>query len=187
MKGLISSEGNHIAKKFNNSFRYIDDVLHVSKYCQEFKNNIHNIYDPSLNLEPTADIQLNCDFLDLYIEVKQNTLHTSLFNKTDLYKFSVLRYPHFLSNIDTKAGLNTITGELTRFARVCCEYKDFEERVLQLAKFYICNKWPIRIVANRIFRVLHSYPSIRHKFGLGKILPLSLFQGIRSLNNNQLR
>ena len=79
------------------------------------------IHDPTLNLEPTTHIKLEYDFLDLEIKLNRNLIVPSLFNKTDSYKFRVLRYFNFHSNINTKSGLNTMAGKISFFLeRVAC-------------------------------------------------------------------
>lgn len=77
-------------------FRYMDDILIIhnknNEYIQEL---LYEIYENSLQFETTHKSDNDCDYLDLSIRIVENKLITKLYNKTDSFKFYVIRFPHF--------------------------------------------------------------------------------------------
>ncbi|GMR62796.1 hypothetical protein PMAYCL1PPCAC_32991, partial [Pristionchus mayeri] len=92
--------GHTLAFSLNRTFRYIDDLFHISEKRSEFMRITTEMYHQSLTLEQTNSGPRESAFLDLSMIVKNNgKVQTSLYNKTDDYSFSVVRYPHYQSNI----------------------------------------------------------------------------------------
>ena len=73
------------ARKFRNTFRFIDDLLTVND-DGEFEKNISRIYPPELELkkEHSGD---SVSFLDLQIDLLDGKFITSLFDKRDSFPF----------------------------------------------------------------------------------------------------
>ena len=56
-----------VAKKFNNTIRYIDDLLTVNN--SKFEKEICNIYPPELTLKRTSESERNVSYLDISISI----------------------------------------------------------------------------------------------------------------------
>ena len=56
-----------VAKKFNNTIRYIDDLLPVNN--SRFEKEICNIYPPELTLKRTSESDRNVSYLDISISI----------------------------------------------------------------------------------------------------------------------
>ena len=54
-----------VARKFNRTFRYIDDLLTLNN--SSFRNSIDQIYPPELELKRTTESLTTCSYLDLYL------------------------------------------------------------------------------------------------------------------------
>ncbi|GMT21814.1 hypothetical protein PFISCL1PPCAC_13111, partial [Pristionchus fissidentatus] len=89
-----------LAFSLNRTFRYIDDLFHISQNTVDFIKITSEMYHESLTLEQTNATPKESAFLNLSVRITtEGIVKTSLYNKTDDYSFSVVRYPHFLSNI----------------------------------------------------------------------------------------
>ena len=66
MKGLIKTNIN-LAKRFNTTARYIDDLLTLNNL--RFKEEIPIIYPPELILKRTAECSTELSYLDRYIQI----------------------------------------------------------------------------------------------------------------------
>ncbi|KAF8373470.1 hypothetical protein PRIPAC_79899, partial [Pristionchus pacificus] len=92
--------GHPLSFSLNRTFRYIDDLFHISDGKDEFVRITTDMYHHSLTLEQTNTGPKESAFLDMSIKVTiTGAIQTSLYNKTDDYSFSVVRYPHYESNI----------------------------------------------------------------------------------------
>ncbi|GMS95156.1 hypothetical protein PENTCL1PPCAC_17331 [Pristionchus entomophagus] len=159
--------GHPLSFSLNRTFRYIDDLFHISDRGDEFVRLTSDMYHHSLTLEQTNSDPTAAAFLDLSICVTQSGhIQTSLYNKTDDYSFSVIRYPHFESNIPISMGLNTMHGEIVRIFRNCSSFNHFLERVRQIARYFISIRYPKEIVFSRLYSTLNRNPNISLKYGL---------------------
>ena len=63
---LIKSGKRQLAKSFNFTFRYIDDVLSLNN--SKFSDYINDIYPEELEIKETTDNSTSSSFLDLLLE-----------------------------------------------------------------------------------------------------------------------
>ena len=103
------------ARKFRNTFRFIDDLLTVND-DGEFEKNISRIYPPELELkkEHSGD---SVSFLDLQINLLDGKFRTSLFDKRDSFPFSIVRMPYKSSNIPSRIFYASLGAEILRIGR----------------------------------------------------------------------
>ena len=161
-----------------NTFRYIDDILHVSSQPNEFEKITKEMYHNSLTLEQTNSSEYTTTFLDLDLKSHQSNITIQLYNKTDDYNFTIIRYPHYHSTVPLRIGLNTLHGEMIRNYRNCTEYCDFITRMATLINTYKKNQYPLEIIATRLLRTIGMNPSIPLKY---KVNNSSLYVKILSL------
>ena len=67
---LIKSEKLHLAKSFNFTYRYIEDVLSLNNH--KFSDNVYDIYPVELKIKETTDDQYHSSFLDLLLEINKD-------------------------------------------------------------------------------------------------------------------
>ena len=158
---------NHaLAFSLSRTFRYIDDLLHCSSNAADFVNITSAMYHSSLTLEQTNNTDKKSAFLDLDIECTRDGVTTSLYNKTDDYSFSVVRYPHFSSCIPRRIGLNTLHGEFLRIYRNCSKSQHFYIRSRALTDYFFSVGYPRTLINSRIIRTIKMNPSIALKYGI---------------------
>ena len=63
IQNLIKEGNRTLAKMFNLTFRYIDDVLSLNN--KVFSDNLHRIYPPELKIKDTTDTLYAVSYLDL--------------------------------------------------------------------------------------------------------------------------
>ena len=120
------------ARKFRNTFRFIDDLLAVND-DGEFEKCFKKIYPPELELkkEHSGD---SVSFLDLCITIKGRSFETSLYDKRDSFPFSIVRMPFKSSNIPSKTFYATISAEILRIGRACTSTEAFTESARSILK-----------------------------------------------------
>ncbi|KAF8372777.1 hypothetical protein PRIPAC_79206, partial [Pristionchus pacificus] len=157
--------GHPLSFSLNRTFRYIDDLFHISDKKDEFVRITTDMYHHSLTLEQTNTDPKESAFLDMSIKVTiTGAVQTSLYNKTDDYSFSVVRYPHYESNIPISMGLNTLHGEIIRIFRNCSLFEHFLERTRQLARYFLQIQYPKEILCSRLYSTLNKTPAISLKY-----------------------
>ena len=82
----------HLVDKFNNTFRYLDDILALNN--DDFDTYTNEIYPPELTLNKANTNNQHCPFLDLDITVCNGKLNTKIYDKRDDFNFPIVKYPH---------------------------------------------------------------------------------------------
>ena len=122
-----------LARKFNNVFRYIDDLFNCD--FPEFKQHLPLIYPPELIVNASSDIPNSVNYLDLAIssDLHQN-LSFSIYDKREDFDFEIVNFPFLDSCIPRKPALGIFLSQLIRYARICSKFEDFCKRSINLSK-----------------------------------------------------
>ena len=104
------------ARKFSNTFRFIDDLLTVND-DDLFLNNYSAICPPELelNLEASGD---HVSFLDLDLTLNGKQVDIKLYDQRDNFPFLITRLPFASSNIPSYMFYSSIGVEILRIGRV---------------------------------------------------------------------
>ena len=87
-----------LARSFNFTFRYIDDVLLLNNY--RLGDFVHRIYPIELEIKDTTDTDRSASYLDIHFEIdSEGRLRTKLYDKRDDYNFTIVNVPLICSNI----------------------------------------------------------------------------------------
>jgi hypothetical protein len=117
--------------------RYIDDVI-VFGGSADFVPNVQ-FYPNYLKLKLTNLNSNKADFLDLEIEIVDNSIKTKIFDKRNSFNFKVNKFPNWLSNIHKSVfkgviithiyrNKNLISNNWDRYMNI----KDFIDELLEL-------------------------------------------------------
>ena len=110
-------------KLFNNS-RYIDYLITLND-GGEFENTHKEIYPPELVLNKENQVDTSANFLDLSIEVVNNTFDYKLFDKRDDFPFDIVRFPYKCSTIPRRMFFSTFQAEILRICRATVQFSSF--------------------------------------------------------------
>jgi hypothetical protein len=96
--GLLKKNEKKLARSFNFTFRYIDDVLSLNN-CR-FGDFADRIYPIELEIKDTTDTDRSASYFDLHLEIdSEGRLRTQLYDKRDDFNFSILNLPFICTNI----------------------------------------------------------------------------------------
>ena len=88
---LKDKKKKHLAKSFNFTFRYIDDVLSLNN--PHFCENLHLIYPSELEIKDTTESRRSASYLDLLLEIDiDGRLNIKGFNKGDDFSFPISHF-----------------------------------------------------------------------------------------------
>lgn len=128
---LKDKKRKHLAKSFNFTFRYIDDVLSLNN--PHFCEYLHRIYPSELDIKDTTESRRSASYLDLYLEIdKDGRLNTKVYDKRDDFSFPIVNFPFLSSNIPTAPAYGVYISQLVRYSRACSSYDDFARRGMLL-------------------------------------------------------
>ena len=73
------------------TLHYIDDVMSLN--IGKFSEYLDTIYPSELEIKDTSDSLNLVDFLNLYLQIDENKLCTSLYDKRDDFNFNIVNFP----------------------------------------------------------------------------------------------
>jgi hypothetical protein len=92
IQGLLKKTEEKLARSFNFTFRYIDDVLSLNN--SRFGEFIDRIYPIELEIKDTTDTDRSASYLDLHLEIdSERRLRTKLYDKRDDFNFPIVNFP----------------------------------------------------------------------------------------------
>ena len=125
-----SDDNNNLIEAFNNTSRYLDDVLNLDN--PYFANHISSIYPLELQLNKANDNTSEADYLDINMEIINGTVRTKIYDKRDDYNFDIVNFPHLDGDVPRATSYGVYISQLIRFARGCSDVRDFNTRNFRL-------------------------------------------------------
>ena len=89
---LIKEGKRKLARRFNLSCRYIDDLISFNN--KRFKEFISDIYPKELTISETTESTSVASYLDLlFTRDRSNNITTKLYDKRDAFGFHIVNFP----------------------------------------------------------------------------------------------
>jgi hypothetical protein len=131
IQGLLKKKEQKLARSFNFTFRYIDDVLSINNSM--FNDFVDRIYPIELEIKDTTDTDRSASYLDLHLEIENEArLRTKLYDKRDDFNFPIVNFSFICSNIPAALAYGIYISQMIRYSRACGSYQDFLDRGLLL-------------------------------------------------------
>ena len=126
MLSLSPASQGEIIDAFNNTSRYLDDILNIDNPF--FAHMVTNIYPPELTLNKAKSSDTVAAFLDLHLSISNDCIHTKIYDKRDDFNFNIVNYPHLDGDVPRATSYGVYISQLIRFARACNDVIDFNDR-----------------------------------------------------------
>ena len=108
---LIKEGNRKLARKFNLSYRYTDDLISLNN--KRFKEFISDIYPKELTISETTESTLVASDLNLpFTRDKNNNITTRLYDKRDAFGFYIVNFPFMSSNIPSASAHGVYASQL---------------------------------------------------------------------------
>jgi hypothetical protein len=89
---LLKKKEKKLARSFNFTVRYIDDVLSLNN--SRFGDFIDRIYPIELEIKDTTDTDRSASYLDLHLEIdSEGRLRAKHYDKRDDFNFPIVNFP----------------------------------------------------------------------------------------------
>ena len=127
IQSLLKSGKKTVAKNFNFTFRYIDDVLSINN--PKVGDYLGVIYPSELEIKDTTESSKSASYLDLLLNIdNKGKLQTKIYDKRDDFNFPIVNFPFLSSNIPISPAYGVYVSQLIRYARASSCYEDFLNR-----------------------------------------------------------
>ena len=120
---LIKEGKRKLARKFNLSYCYIDDLISFNN--KRFKEFISDLYPKEITVSKTTKSTSVASYLDLlFTQDKSNNITTNLYDKRDAFGFHILNFPLMSSNIPSAPAYGVYASQLICYAHCCSNYSN---------------------------------------------------------------
>ena len=121
---LIKEGKRKLARKFNLSYRYTDDLISFNN--TRFKEFISDIYPKELTISETTESTSVASYHDLLsIRDKNNNIMIKLCEKRVAFGFHIVKFPFMSSDIPLAPAYGVYASQLIHYACFCSNYSDF--------------------------------------------------------------
>jgi hypothetical protein len=119
--GLVKENENNLARSFNFTSRYKDDVLSLNN--SRFGDFVDRIYPIELELKGATDTDRSVSYLYLHLKIEsEGWLRTKLYDKRDYFNFPIVNFAFICSNISAAPAYGVHISQLMRYCRACGSY-----------------------------------------------------------------
>ena len=151
---LIKEGKRKLARRFNLSYRYIDDLISFNN--KRFKEFISDIYPKELTISETTESTSVASYLDLlFTRDRSNNITTKLYDKRDAFGFHIVNFSFMSSKIPSAPAYGVYASQLIRYARCCSSYSDF----------LICHRALVKRLLSQGYKVNHLSNTFKKFYG----------------------
>ena len=130
MLSLTDNIQTDIIEAFNSTSRYLDDLLNIdSPY---FEQMVGQIYPTELQLIKANSSDTEASFLDLNLSITNGIVSSNIYDKRDDFIFETVNFRFRAGDCPHSPSCGVYISQLIRFARVCSNIDDFNNRNLFL-------------------------------------------------------
>ena len=130
MLSLSDNNQADIIEAFNSTSRYLDDLLNIDN--PYFEQMVGQIYPTELQLNKANSSDTEAPFLDLNLSITNGIVSSKIYDKQDDFNFEIVNFPFLDGDVPRSPSYGVYISQLIRFARVCSNVDDFNNRNLFL-------------------------------------------------------
>ena len=172
---LFLSDNNQtdIVKAFYSISRYLDDLLIINIDIPYFEQMVDQIYPTELQLNKANSSDTEAPFLDLKLSITNGIVSSKIYDKQDDFNFEIVNFPFLDGDVPRSP---VYISQLIRFARVCSNVDDFNNRNLFLTAKLLKQGYRYHKIRKAFSKFYHRHSELIVKYNIG--LKTLLQQGI---------
>ena len=119
-----------LAQERFNSSGYLDDLLNIDN--PYFEQMVGQIYPTEFQLNKANSSDTEAPFLDLNLSITNGIVSSKIYDKWEDFNFEIVNLPFLDGDVPHSPSYGVCISQLIRFARVCSNFDDFNNRNLFL-------------------------------------------------------
>ena len=132
MLSLSDNYQTDIIEAFNSTSRYLDDLLNIDNTY--FEQMVGQIYPTELQLNKANSSDPEAPFLALDLSITNDIVSSKIYDKRDDFNFNIENFLFLDGDVPHSPSYGVYISQFIRFARVCSNVNDFNERNFKLLK-----------------------------------------------------
>ena len=173
---LFLSDNNQpdVIEAFNSTSRYLDDLLNIDN--PYFEQMVGQIYPTELQLNKANSSDTEAPFLDLNLSITNGIVSSKIYDKRNDFNFEIANFPFLVGDVPRSPSYSVYISQLIRFARVCFNVDDFNNRRLFLNAKLLKQGYRYHKIRKAFSKFYHRHSDLIVKYNVG--LKTLLQQGI---------
>ena len=140
-----------------------------------FNRSSENIYPRELSLSRTDRGSVEADYLDMFIDFKEDFYKIKLFDKRDNFTFKVINYPCMkYSNVPILPSYGIYLSQILRICRICTNIDNFKVAMQKLSQDFLNKGFEKGHLTKYFQKFIDVYEREWAKFGCLIVLPKPL-------------
>ena len=165
MLPLSDNNQTDIIEAFNSTPRYLDDLLNIGN--PYFEQMVGQIYPTELQLIKANSSDTEAPFLALNLSITNGIVSSKIYDKWDDFKFEIVNYPFLDGDVPRSPSLGVYISQLIRFARVCSNVHDFNNRYLPLTANLSKQGYRYNKIRKAFSKFYHRHSELIVKYNIG--------------------
>ena len=174
MLSLSDNNQTDIIEAFNSTSCYLDDLINIDN--PYFEQMVGQIYPTELQLNKVNSSDTEAPFLDLNLSITNGIVSSKIYDKRDDFNFEIVNFPFLDGNVPHSPSYGVYIIQLIRFARVCSNVDDFNNRNSFLTAKLIKQGYRYHEIRKAFSKFYHRHSELIVKYNIG--LKTLLQQGI---------
>ena len=171
---LLDNNQTDIIEAFNSTSRYLDDLLNIDN--PYFEQMVGQIYPTELQLDKANSSYIEAPFLDLNLSITNGILSSKIYDKRNDFNFEIVNLPFLDGDVRRFSSYGVYISQLIRFARVCSNVDDFNNKNLFLTANLLEQGYRYHKIGKAFSKFYHRHSELIVKYNIG--LKTLLQQGI---------
>ena len=130
MLSLSDNNQTDIIDAFNSTSRYLDDLLNIDN--PYFEQMVGQVYPTELKLNKANSSNTEAPFLDLNLSITNGIASSKIYDKWGDFNFETVSFLFLDGDVPRPPSYGVYISQFIRFARVCSNVDDFNNKNLFL-------------------------------------------------------
>ena len=109
-----------------------------------------------MEYKKTSDNPSRVVYLGVLAEIREGTLHTTMYDREDEYPFHIVRYPDYDTVAPHQQFGGVLMGRLVACQEACSHMKDFKESVANVVRRALWRRYPPKLISSVWARFLQK-------------------------------
>ena len=171
MLSLSDNNKTGIIEALNSTSRYLEDLLNIDN--PYFEQMVGQIYTTKLQLNKANSSDTEATFLDLNLLITNDIVSSKIYDKRDDFNFEIVNFPFLDGDVPRSPSYGIYISQLIRFASVCSNVDDFNNRNLFLTAKLLKQGYRYHKIRKAFFSKFyhrHSELIVTYNIGLKTLL-----------------
>ena len=164
MLSLSDNNQTDIIGAFNSTSRYLDDLLNIDN--PYFEQMVGQIYPTELQLNKDNSSDTEARFLDLILSITNDIVSSKIYDKRDDFNFEIVKFPFLDGDVPRSLSYGVYISQLIRFARVCSNGDDFNNRNLILTAKLLKQGYKYHKIRKAFSKFYHRHSELIVKYNI---------------------